>query len=266
MYFRVALSILMALIFSVFVMWFQRSTLLCEETWGCSISWASSNTQTIYNSYRPTVCMPDSSWKVYKCLGPHQCCKECQNYRITNNTVNNNNNKLKNYITIEFQTSRSGHIYSKVCFGSCVLICIFVSVFYVGISYITRYKEKLEQKCISQTGFVQPNSFQKKLSVLMFFLCLTFLLLYIALFWWGVLKLWKSHQSFKHCQIELFHVITWIITCLVITIFLITIILKSKYCLKFIFSLFFTLHILWSIFLIIYLEGVYNERWFIHLL
>jgi hypothetical protein len=250
MYFRVTLSILLALIFSVFVMWFQNSTLLCDSLWRCIITWSSNN--NLYDSY--TLCMPDSSWKIYKCLGPRQCCNKCQNFQIANNKSTNN-------INIAFKISHSIDIYTKVCFGSCVLICIFVSIFYVNISHHKK------QKCISsQERSVQSDdSFKKKLSVFMFLLCLCFLINNIVLLGLGILKLWKRYQSLKRCQIELFHIMTWIITYLVISIFLITIILKNKFCLKFFFSFLSTLHILWSIFLIIYLEGVYHGRWLIYL-
>jgi hypothetical protein len=114
-------------------------------------------------------------------------------------------------------------------------------------------------------GFVKPNPLQKKLSVFMFLFCLMFLIFYIALFAWGFQNLGKGHQSLRHCQIELFHVITWMLTCLVIVTFLTAIILKEKHLLKKCFSFFFALNILWSIFLIIYLQGVYSGRWFINM-
>lgn len=256
MYIRVALSILSSLIFAVFVMWFQRSTLLCDRLWGCSISWASNNAQSSSDPY--SLCVVDGSWKIYECLGTPRCCQECDNYRITSfNYIHSN--KSEDYINIHFQIAQSVLVYSKVCFGSSVLICIFLSIFYVGISRIRQYK----QRCISQMGVIKPNHFHKKISILMFLFCFIFMIFYIALFWWGALNLWKRHQSLSHCQIELFHVITWTITCLVISTCLITIILRDKYCLNKCFSFFFTLHVLWSIFLIIYLQGVYSGRWFI---
>lgn len=254
MYIKVALSILSCLIFTVFVMWFQSSTLLCNILWGCSVSWTSNkNNQIIYNPY--TLCV---LWKIGKCLGIPRCCHECHNYKPTNNNMNKS---AEDYIDIRFQMTHTVHIYSKVCFGISVLICIFLSVFYVSVSRITQYKKK----CISQMGFIKPNSFHRKVSVLMFLLCLMFMIFYIALFWWGILNLWRNHQSLRHCQIELFHVITWTITCLVISTFFIAIILRDKYCLKKLFSFFFALYILWSIFLIIYLQGVYSGRWFLNM-
>lgn len=255
MYIRVTLSTLSSLIFAVFVMWFQSSTILCDSLWGCSISWTSHNTQNVFDPY--TLCMADSSWKIYKCFGTPQCCQECSSYRQINN-----NNESEDYINIEFQKSNpSTHLYSKVCFGISVLICIFLTCFYVSISRIKQYK----QKCSSEMGVVKPNPFLQNISVCMFSLCLLFMLIYIALFWWGILNVWKNNQNLKHCQIELLHTVTWIITCLVISTFLIAIILKDRYCFEKMFSLVFSIQVLWVLFLFVYLQGVYSGRWIIHM-
>ena len=254
MYLQVTLSTLSSLIFAVFVMWFQTSTILCDSLWGCSISWTSSSTQTGYDPF--TLCSLDNSWKIYKCLGTLQCCQECSSY----STIKQNN-KSDNYINIEFQESNSTYLYSKFCFGISVLICIFLTFFYVINSRISRDK----QKCSSELSVFKPDPFLKNISVCMFLLSVMFMLFYIALFGWGILTIWKNNQNLKHCQIEFLHTITWVITCLVISTFLIAIVLKDKYCCKKIFSLFFSIHVLWVLFLIVYLQGVYSGRWIIHL-